>query len=322
MDSLRLPQMASSMIYLGYLTINHVVQHVVAVDPNMDENVDLFATTKSYLTQIFPLRFRLEVLENIFSLIFIQQSELKLDDAIDIVEPCSRSVSTSLSNSEKLSLPTHGNSIEDSLVTSTNASIRPQLSFGRSLRELDDDHNNDDNVSVCSSSMSSAGASHQHGFYRSGVLIDQQVLHQLLNFVRDQITELKSLANKIKEKGIDRDTVTLETALDKFFSRHTIGPNEQFESRAAKLNTIVSEAIWRYRLLTTNPKDSSKQDNRTNGQENDDCLVNDVTIKNMILPLRKSSWFCLNMNEMTGSIIFSGSSTSSSQTTSISIIGK
>ena len=276
------------MIYHGYLAINSVIQRVLSLDPNPDANTDLFATAKSYLTQVFPLRFRLELLENIFSLIFIQQSELKIEETIDIIEQSTHSISTSLSNSEKLISSTRSNGLEDSLLTSRNASNRPQLSNGRSIQDLEELGADDDNVSICSSSMSSAGASHQNGMYRSGLLIDQEALFHLLNFVREQIAEIRSLSQKIKDKGIDRDTVTLETSLDKFFNGHTIASNEQFDSRATKLSKIVSDVLWRYNLLTSNPNDQSKHDGRQNGQDNDDRIVYDTTIKNLMLPLRKS----------------------------------
>ena len=287
MDSFRLPQVATSMIYIGYLAINCIVQRVLPSDSNAEPNDDLFATAKSHLTQVFPLRFRLELLENIFSLIFIQQSELKIDETIDVIEQSTHSISTSLSSSGKLLSSVRSNGLEDSLSTSRNASNRPQLSNGRSVQDLEELGADDDNVSICSSSMSSAGASHQHGMYRSGLLIDQEALYHLLTFVREQLEEIRSLSQKIKDKGVDRDTVAWETSLDKFFNGHTIPPNEKFDIRARKLSTSVSDVLWRYKLLTTNPNDQSKHDGRQSGQANDDHIVLDTTIKTLMLPLRK-----------------------------------
>jgi hypothetical protein len=83
------------MIFLGYLSTNSVVQRILLSEIT-NQTDDLFSLTRTYLTQIFPLRFRLELLENIFSLVFIQQSELKIDETIDIIEQSSNTPSISL----------------------------------------------------------------------------------------------------------------------------------------------------------------------------------------------------------------------------------
>ena len=271
------------MIFLGYLSVNSVVQRILSSDTTPID--DLFSLTQTYLTQIFPLRFRLELLENIFSLVFIQQSELKIDETIEIIEQSSHTPSVSLTTSDKYLSSLQSNLTNDSFQASTNASIKTQISARKFDNDLDE--NTDDNASVCSSSMSSIGASQHHSIYRSGLLINQQVLYQLLIFLRDQLSEVRTLYQKIKDKAIDRDTVDFETALDKCFLGCSISTNEQFTSRTTKLNTIVSETLWRYQLLTANTIESSTQENKIDGQENDENLINNPTIKNLILPVRK-----------------------------------
>jgi len=273
------------MIFLGYLSINSVIQRILSTDNN-NNNDDLFSLTRSYLTQISPLRFRLELLENIFSLVFIQQSELKVDETIEIIEQSTNTGSISLPTSDILI------SSNDSFHVSTNASIKTQISV-RKYDNNDFDEKSTDEVSVCSSSMSSVGASHQHSIYRSGLIIDQQVLYQLLIFLRDQLTEVRTLYQKIKDKATDRDTVDFETSLDKCFLGCSINTNEQFTTRATKLNTIVSETLWRYQLLTANTNELTGQDDKIDGQENDDCLISNSTIKNLILPTRKFKYHFL-----------------------------
>jgi len=272
------------MIFLGYLSTNSVVQRILLSEIT-NQTDDLFSLTRTYLTQIFPLRFRLELLENIFSLVFIQQSELKIDETIDIIEQSSNTPSLSLTTSDKFLSSLQSNLTNDSFHTSTNASIKTQISARKFDNDLDG--NTDDNVSVCSSSMSSIGASHHHSIHRSGLLINQQVLYELLIFLRDQLLEVRTLYQKIKDKATDRDTVDFETSLDKCFLGCAIHTHEQFTSRATKLNTIVSETLWRYQLLTANTNGSGTQENKIDGQENDESLINNPTIKNLILPVRK-----------------------------------
>lgn len=266
------------MIFLGYLSINSVIQRILTFDSNNTDD-DLFSLTRTYLIQIYPLRFRVELLENIFSLVFIQQSELKVDETIEVVE---QSTNT---NTGSISLPTSELFISsnDSFHTSTNASVRTQTSTRKNDNDIDD-HSTDD-VSVCSSSMSSVGASHYHSIHRSGLIIDQQVLVQLLIFLRDQLSEVKNLYQKIKDKGTDRETVDFETLLDKCFLGCSINTNEQFEIRRTKLSTIVSETIWRYQLLTAKRDDPSKQENKIDGQDYEDSLINNSVIKDIILPV-------------------------------------
>jgi hypothetical protein len=284
-ESLSLPQTTASMIFLGYLSINSVIQHILSADNKIQIDNDLFALTKTYLTQIFPLRYRLELLENIFSLVFIQQSELKIDETVEIIEQSPHVTSISLSTSDKYISSLQSNQTTDSLYESTNASIRTQISVRRFDNDIDE--NSGDNISVCSSSMSSVGASHHHSIYRTGLLINQQVLYQLLIFLRDQLIEVRSLHQKIKDKATDRGTVDFETTLDKCFLGYSSNSNEQFATRATKLNTIVSESLWRYQLLTANTEESSLQEKKNDGQENDEILISNSTIKNLILPLRK-----------------------------------
>ncbi|CAF3740585.1 unnamed protein product [Rotaria sordida] len=288
-ELLRLPQTTASMIFLGYLSINSVVQRILSSTDNNNNNNDanqtdndLFSITRTYLNQIFPLRFRLELLENIFSLIFIQQSELKTDESIEIIEQSINTTSNSISPSEKLFSSIQSNLTNDSFHTSTNASIKTQISIRKFDNDIDE--NNDDNISIGSSSMSSVSASQHYSIYRSGLLIDQQVLYKLLIFLRDQLSEVRTLYQKIKDKATDRTTVESETLLDKCFQGYSINTNEQFTIRATKLNTTVSETLWRYQLLTTNTIESSTQENKIDGQDNDDSLVSNPTIKNLILP--------------------------------------
>jgi hypothetical protein len=283
-ESLRSPQITPSMIFHGYLAINSVIQRILSSENNSTNN-DLFSLTRTYLTQIYPLRFRLELLENIFSLVFIQQSELKIDETIEVIEQSTNTTSVSLSNSDKFLSSIQSNLTNDSFHASTNASIRTQISGRRVDNDLDE--NTDDNVSVCSSSMSSVGASHHHSIYRSGLLIDQQTLYQLLKFLRDQLSEVRTLYQKIKDKATDRDTVDFETSLDKCFLGYTSKNQDHFTTRATRLNTIVSETLWRYQLLTGNSVETSVQENKIDEQENEESLVNNPTIKNLILPLRK-----------------------------------
>ncbi|CAF2871937.1 unnamed protein product [Rotaria sp. Silwood2] len=284
-ELLRLPQTTASMIFLGYLSINSVIQRILSSTDNNTNQTDndLFSSTRTYLIQIFPLRFRLELLENIFSLIFIQQSELKIDETVEIIEQSINTTSNSVSPSDKFFSSIQSNLTNDSFHTSTNASIRTQVSVRRFDNDVDE--NIDDNVSICSSSMSSVGASHPHSIHRSGLLIDQQVLYKLLIFLRDQLTEVRTLYQKIKDKATDRDTVDFETSLDKCFQGYSISTNEQFTTRATKLNTTVSETLWRYQLLTANTVESSTQENKIDELDNDDSLVCNPTIKNLILPV-------------------------------------
>jgi hypothetical protein len=283
LETIGLQQLAGSMIFLGYLAVNSVIQRIVLPDETSD--ADLFSTTKHYLGKIFPLRFRLELLENMFSLVFIQQSELKVEDSVDVIEQSVNTRSLSLTTSDKFLSSLQSNLTNDSFHTSTNASIKTQLSIRKFDNELDE--NTEDNGSVCSSSMSSVGASHHHSIYRSGLLVSQQVLYQLLVFIRDHLAEVRTLHQKIKDKAIDRDTVDGETLLDRYFLGCSIGTSEQLSNRASKLSTIVSETLWRYQLLTASAAESSTQESTNDGQESVEDLIHNPTIKKLILPIRK-----------------------------------
>jgi hypothetical protein len=301
-ETLRLPQISASMVFLGYLAINSVIQRLLSTETNSPD--DLFSQTRDYLIQIYPLRFRLELLENIFSLVFIQQSELKGDEPNEGIEQSTNNTSISVSTPDKFLSSLQSNLTNDSFHTSTNASIKTQVSIRKFDNDLDE-HDTDD-VSVCSSSMSSVGASHYHSIYRSGLIINQQMLYQMLIFLRDQLAEVRSLNQKIKDKATDRTTVDYETSLDKCFLGCSINTNEQFMTRATKLNTIVSETLWRYQLLTANTNDLIGQENRIDGHENDENLVSNPAIKSLILPVRKSKkcHFFFSFNEINYPRIF------------------
>ena len=278
------------MIYLGYLSINSVIQRVLSPESSSEQvDGDMFALTKSYVSQIFPLRFRLELLENIFSLVFIQQSELKLDEVVEVNEQSTRTASISLSTSDKFLSSQQSNVTNDSLRVSASASIKTQISVRRLDNDLDED--NDDAASICSSSMSSAGVANHQSMYRNGLLISQQVLYHLLIFLRDQLTEVRVLYPKIKDKATDRDSVDSETSLDKCSVGYSIGPDEQFTSRATKLNTIVSETLWRYQLLTASsidvPSKEKRNDDGSDDHPDDGSVIENSTVKSLILPLRK-----------------------------------
>jgi hypothetical protein len=317
-ELLRLPQTTALMIFLGYLAVNSVIECVLSPDKNQSNKDDLFSLTRTYLTQIYPLRFRLELLENMFSLVFIEQSELKIDETIEVVEQSTNTTSMSLSNSDKYLSSLQSNITNDSLHTSTNASVKTQVSIRRIDNDLDE--HTDDNVSVCSSSMSSVGASQHQSIYRTGFLIDQQVLHQLLTFIRDQLAEVRSLYQKIKDKATDRDTIDFENSLEKCFIGCTSNNNDHFTTRASRLNTTISESLWRYQLLTASTSEGSTQENKNDGQENEDCLVDNPTIKNLILPLPVHRHRRKRRSRLTRLSETSTSSTSSIQTKPTSTI--
>lgn len=285
-DSVRFSQTNARMIFLGYLSINSVLQPILSSDQHIEIIDDLFAKTRAYLTQIYPLRFRLEILENIFSLVFIQQGELKIGDTIESIEPSMSTTSIPISTPEKFLSSLQSNLTNDSLLTSTNLSTKTQLSDRRFDRDFDGQSTDD--VSVCSSSVSSVSAS-QYGIYRTGLLIDQQVLHQLLIFLRDHLAEIRALHQRIQTKATDRPTVDRENSLDELFLGCSISNKEQFITRATKLNTILSETLWRYQLLTENKDSTGKQENRFDGSDNGENLLNNSTMKELILPPREYS---------------------------------
>lgn len=273
------------MTFLGYLSINSVLQRILSSDQPFESTDDLFVKTRSYLAEIHPLRFRLELLENIFSLVFVQQSELKIDETIDMVEPSTNnSVSIPVSTPEKFLSSLQSNLTNDSLLTSTNLSTKTQLSDRRLNRDFE--IQSTDDVSVCSSSMSSVSASY-YGIDRTGLVIDQQVLYQLLIFLRDHLAEIRTLNQQIQSKATHRDIVYKEVLLEKAFLGCSIRNNEEFTTRATKLNTILSETLWRYQLLTANDETSTRQDNRLDGSENEENLLNNPTMKDLIFPARK-----------------------------------
>lgn len=285
-DSGRFSQTSARMIFLGYLSINSVLQAILSSDQTIEITDDLFGKTRAYLTQIHPLRFRLEILENIFSLMFIQQSELRVGETIESIEPSMSATSIPISTSEKFLSSLQSNFTNDSLLTSTNLSTRTQLSDRRFDRDFDG-HSTDD-VSVCSSSVSSVSAS-QYGIYRTGLLIDQQVLHQLLIFLRDHLSEIRALHQSIQTKAADRKTTNRENFLDESFLGCSILNKEQFVTRATKLNTILGETLWRYQLLTENKDPSGKQETRFDGSDTKENILNNSTMKELILPPRKYS---------------------------------
>jgi len=277
LGSVRLPQTSSTMIFLGYLSINSVVEKLLSSNEITD---DYFAQTKTYLEQIYPLRFRLELLENIFSLVLIQQSELKGEETIETLDQSTNTASERFLSS----LQSHGTANDDTH-TSTNPSIRTQVSIRR--YDNDFEENTQDDLSIHSSSMSSVSLSHAQAISRTGFIITEDILYQLLCFLRDRLAEIRDLYQKIKAKATDKATVKLENSLDNCFLGCSISSSEQFTIRATKLNTIISETLWRYQLLTANKTTNDGQDNKLDGIDREQNLVDNPTIKNLILPICK-----------------------------------
>ncbi|CAF0745436.1 unnamed protein product [Didymodactylos carnosus] len=285
--SLSLSQTISTILFTGYLSIANVLQ-IILPPLTQIRNDDSIKLIKSYLNQLYPLRFRLEILENIFSLIFLQQNQLKIDETIITTTMPTTREQISLSSSDKYisaSIRSHisNESLHVSITSRNNLSLDGQTI---SQNEADDD---DEHLSIYSSSLSSVSnlTGNMSYLYKSGYLIDQNVLCEILLMLRDQMNELRTLYQAIQNKSIDRETNELETSLDQCFICSI--KTDQFYGRLVKLNTIISEILWRYQLLI--PTTVSSPD--TIEEKNDIMFTSkneertQIFLKNLIIPLPK-----------------------------------
>ncbi|CAF1082231.1 unnamed protein product, partial [Didymodactylos carnosus] len=288
-----LSQTILTILFTGYLSIANVLQLILSPSSQI-RNDDALKLIKSYLNQLYPLCFRLEILENIFSLIFLQQNDLKLDEIITTTIIPTTTEQISLSSSDKyISASMRSQISNDSLHVSITSRNNLSMTIdGRPMSQNEDNNDDDEHLSVYGSSVSSASnlTSTMSYLYKSGYLIDQNILYELLMMLRDQMNELRTLHQGIQNKAIDRDTIELETNLDKCFICSI--KSDQFHGRSVKLNTIISEVLWRYQLLTTTTTTTMPLTN--NAELKNDTIAStkngektNFSLKNLIIPLRK-----------------------------------
>lgn len=286
-ETLRSPQTIAAMIYLGFLSVNLIIQQIISPIENVSSIVE---KAKFFLDQIFPLCFRLELLENIFSLIFLENMHLKGEEPNETIDPSNNTASNSMSPSEKLF------SSSQNQQTTINQDIKTFDSLN--MNDVEIDENLDEDYSIGSSSMSSTGGSTSASIYRNGFLIDEETLTQLLIFLGEQVTQTGNLYQKIRKKEVDRETVHLETSLEKSFQGYSIGPNEQFASRTSKLKLLINESLWRCQLLTTEKDRTLSNDfPRSEEQENQQTIIVNQTVKQTILSLRNKVLLFQNRNQ-------------------------
>ncbi|KAG8449729.1 hypothetical protein GDO86_016392, partial [Hymenochirus boettgeri] len=206
-----------------------------------------YFTKCQYYLHLLPGPLRLEILENIFSLLFVSLSDLYKEPSQHNDFPVEKDL-------VDLTLKTSGHTSLDSSFDKSDITISSPT---ETLQNKDGFNSADlsgmSQISTVSASGSSQRASSSlprpnyldlKHFTRglSGFLADEVVLDNFLKMLKDDVEELKDLSSWSEQNT--------ETKLLEYMNISVT--KETFSSRATQLSKYISEAQWRYKVVMSN----------------------------------------------------------------------
>ncbi|OCT68853.1 hypothetical protein XELAEV_18040158mg [Xenopus laevis] len=209
-----------------------------------------YFTKCQYYLQLLPAPFRLEILENIFSLLFVSLSDLNKEPAHSEDYPVEDEEEV------KLNLKTEGLGVLDSSLdkgesVAVSSPIETTLNKDCSFNSADlSGISNGSPASTVDSSQRTQPILPRPSFLDlkhftkglSGFLADEVVLDQFLKMLTDHVEELKDCS---PWSGHNEETKLLECM-------NLSVTKETFSSRVLQLSKYISDTQWRYNVVMSN----------------------------------------------------------------------
>ena len=213
---------------------------------------DNLLKAKAIIAKIYPLHYRLEVLENVFSLLFIKNedfvessdrdSELSGEDwAEDVKSSVKSSDLISSVSTERLvsvevaqeAIPDIETKMDEMESKVKKVTVQEELSEKEHLESSGIDKKKESAVSNHSNSSS-------RSLVGDGLLKNPFILRDCLNVLQDSLNELKADSSLAEDKQMNLEECGIE---------HSITVSD-FHQRLSQLDQYVSEARWRFQLVT------------------------------------------------------------------------
>ena len=192
------------------------------------EVLERLQEAKVYISLLYPLNYRLEILENIFSLLFLTSEDVRALRHQDEIRASSVSSASERHRSNSAGLS------ESSNLTSL---LQSDCDFSATLSS----------VAIIRS---------RHGF-----LINEKVAGDLLSVLQDSMFEMRAARFVLTQPAASRAVPTLQPSA----IRSSISPSSA-QQRAAKLEQYINEARWRLQLVSSKHGiETGKTSSRTDG---------------------------------------------------------
>eukprot|EP00794_Sanderia_malayensis_P003215 gene3215-3692_t len=204
----------------------------VSIDYREDE-----AELKALIRRVYPLSLRLELLENLFSLLFIRQTDLLETEAGDAVELDFTIESNTSTPSSHLSAPLHGQFLLDPFLEHPHESIK----------------------STTTISDSADGSRFGSEAVSDGFLFSDMAVSSFLELLSDSLVELTAEKFAEKDRGV--------------FTSPTSKAPSAFDQRTSHLGQCVREAIWRLQLVSGFDNEEDVEVKKEKATEDEDSNV-------------------------------------------------
>ncbi|XP_054713463.1 zinc finger FYVE domain-containing protein 26-like [Uloborus diversus] len=201
---------------------------------------------RNLIKKLFPLSFRVEILENIFSMLFLMLHHLSdsLDQCSDSDQGCEGESS-------------HVSTIIESYSKNNKSYQIAEALTGRfyvSSATLKTDAESSTVNHVHSSKSTESNSS--SGVQQSSFLCNEFITHDLLSLLKDLVLEAKAEVYKtIGKSGDKKDNITETTESQCHIESKVehngflLIKNYELPERASKLLQYINEAIWRYEVV-------------------------------------------------------------------------
>ncbi|XP_077991490.1 zinc finger FYVE domain-containing protein 26-like [Glandiceps talaboti] len=225
---------------------------------------------RQHLAQLYPLTYRVETLENIFSLLFVTHNDLKDSNSVQVenvsdseeghVDEYPRTRSSGESATSPMT-PVLERSLEMSgemssefvEVTVPDFAIQ-RMSNGREKKNgsfhSDSDKLKSDNISP----RSSTSVCQEH---KTGYIANRQVTGDVLNTLKDCLVDL-STAKYVQSETYKGEEV-IETQTDLANHIKCSVPVNSLQQRLARLSQYINEAQWRYQLVSNTSNEHKEE---------------------------------------------------------------
>uniref|UniRef100_T1KEX8 FYVE-type domain-containing protein n=1 Tax=Tetranychus urticae TaxID=32264 RepID=T1KEX8_TETUR len=212
------------MIWYGYLAVKLAVMWIFNNNSTEEEIIDLPNQISSLINKILPLSFRLEVLENLYSLLFLTSR--------DVIEPylpgSSEEIYTDENGSQQQE--TSDDIIEISSVKTTPATASDSIYSNSSL-----------NASSILPALSDSSS--------STFMFPNSLIPAYLILLKDCVLKAQASLFAFKRRLNDSKTETSEKGFNDVFVESAIVGYDECKSRLRSLMDYINDSQWRYSVI-------------------------------------------------------------------------
>ncbi|KAI6659200.1 Zinc finger FYVE domain-containing protein 26-like [Oopsacas minuta] len=198
---------------------------ILAVDGFINRTLE---EVKNYLQSIYPLYYRLEIIENIYSLLFLKYENLAVDGCDS--EDTTRSQHYTRSD------------IREYLILS----ISRNVGYKQTISIVSNDTDSEQSSSL-SASTNSLVKEKRIEPVATGFLLSRPMIEKMLQLLRDAIYDIQTSRYAFRRESIPGELRPAASEQSVYSSiNHDI-----LHSRLSQLEKCINEATWRYKLVTT-----------------------------------------------------------------------